>query len=342
MPNISICIPTYNGGQYLEETLTSVLNQNYNDYEVIIVDDQSSDNTIEIVKKFSDIDSRIYLFKNDKNLGLVENWNKCVKLARGNWVKFLFQDDLLAPDCVNQLVAEGENDNCPIVFCKRELIYTDDCDLDILKFLQNLPSWENVFGNLNFIGPNDISAAATRYFALNIFGEPTSVLLHRDCFEKLGFFNPNLKQRCDYEYWIRVGHCTGIALVHEPLAFFRLHPDSTTSSNNRDKKEITEMGDTLLLLYEYANSRIYAGFRKAASNQNPPFDAHIKLQNYINWMLNSLYTKDRQGEINFQIVLTQILENLSAYPRLVKQIRDKKRLFPYLRWFEQNLTWRLK
>ncbi|QPK65312.1 glycosyltransferase [Methylomonas sp. LL1] len=342
MPNISICIPTYNGGQYLEETLTSVLNQTYSDFEVIIIDDQSTDNTLEIAKTYSDKDNRICFYQNDKNLGLVENWNKCVELARGNWIKFVFQDDLLAPDCLTQLATAGEESNCPIVFCKRELIYTDDCDPEILKFLQTLPSWESVFGETGYIAPDDVSTTATHYMALNLFGEPTSVLLRKDCFERFGFFNPDLKQRCDYEYWIRVGHHTGIALVHDPLAFFRLHPDSTTSSNKRNKKEITEMGDKLLLLHEYANSKLYAGFRRFALNQNPPFKVDIELNKYMDWMFMSLYTKDHQGQANFQEVLSQIIENLSNYPRLVKQIRHKKRFFPYLRWLEQNLTWRLK
>ena len=69
MTKVSICIPTYNGNLYLEETLSSVLNQSYSDFEVIIVDDQSTDNTWSIIQEFSRHDHRIKTYKNEKNLG---------------------------------------------------------------------------------------------------------------------------------------------------------------------------------------------------------------------------------------------------------------------------------
>ena len=113
MPKVSICIPTYNGERYIEKTLNSVLLQTYDDFEVIIVDDQSSDNTWEILTQYAAQDGRIHLFKNEHNLGLVGNWNRCIELAQGEWIKFVFQDDIIRNDCL-ELMMNGANNNEPL------------------------------------------------------------------------------------------------------------------------------------------------------------------------------------------------------------------------------------
>jgi glycosyltransferase involved in cell wall biosynthesis len=342
MSKVSICIPTYNGAQYFEACLDSVLNQTYKDIEILVVDDRSTDNSVEIVEHYAAIDQRIRLVQNEHNLGLVGNWLKCIELSEGLWIKFLFQDDLLASDCITRLVAAGEASECPIVFCKRELIYETNSNVEVLNFLRGLPSWESVFGETTFITPNMVCEMAIRYMALNILGEPTSVLLHRDCFKRFGLFNPCLRQRCDYEYWVRVGSLTGIALVPESLASFRLHPDSTTSSNHASKQYITELGDYLLLLYEYAYAESYTALRLVASNQTPPFDFVDKLNQYIHWACKTLYEKERQGLVDSQRTLTEILANLSAYPLLVSLIRSKNRILPIFMWLDRHLLWRFR
>lgn len=342
MSKVSICIPTYNGSIYLEASLNCVLNQTYTDIEVLIIDDCSTDNTVEIIERYAAIDQRIKLIKNHRNLGLVGNWLKCIELSSGFWIKFLFQDDLLAPECVSRLVTAGEASNCPIVFCKREILYEADSNPEVLNFLHNLPSWESLFGNITLIPPNKVSETAMDHMGLNVFGEPTSVLLRRDCFDKFGVFNPYLQQRCDYEFWIRVGSHTGIALVMDTLASFRLHSKSTTSSNHANKQFITEVGDYLILLHEYAYSDTYAKLRLAASNQTPPFDLKDKLNQYTIWALQTLLIKSNQGLVDAKSVLTEIIANLSAYPRLTSLIRSKSRFLPLRIWIDRHLLWRLK
>lgn len=103
-PYVSVCIPTYNGGKYIRECIESILVQTYSDFEILIVDDKSSDETIEVVEEFAKRDKRIRIVRNQQNLGLVKNWNRCVELSEGEWIKFLFQDDLLAPDCIEELI----------------------------------------------------------------------------------------------------------------------------------------------------------------------------------------------------------------------------------------------
>ena len=107
-PIVSICIPTYNGAKYLRECLDTVLSQTFTDFEVLLVDDQSSDETLSIAQEYAAKDTRIYVKQNEQNLGLVGNWNCCIELAQGEWIKFVFQDDLIAPECLEKMLAFGK------------------------------------------------------------------------------------------------------------------------------------------------------------------------------------------------------------------------------------------
>src|SRR6202012_1522948 len=99
----------------------SAIHQSYGNIEIIIVDDGSTDDTYSIVKDYRAKDSRIKVFRNEKNLGLVGNWNRCMELTTGEWIKFLFQDDYLAPDCIATMVQAIEADD-KIVTSTRRLI----------------------------------------------------------------------------------------------------------------------------------------------------------------------------------------------------------------------------
>ena len=99
---VSVCIPTYNGEQYLKQTLDSVLNQTYKNIEIIITDDLSSDDTENIIKSYHD--ERIKYFVNTQRSGLAGNWNESLKKSSGEFIKILCQDDLLMPDAVEKQV----------------------------------------------------------------------------------------------------------------------------------------------------------------------------------------------------------------------------------------------
>src|ERR1700691_6171602 len=95
-PKVSVLIPTYNYARYLAEAIESVLEQDFQDFELLIVDDCSSDNTAEVVQPFCARDARVRFAVNPTNLGMVNNWQRCLDHARGSYIKFLFGDDTLA------------------------------------------------------------------------------------------------------------------------------------------------------------------------------------------------------------------------------------------------------
>ena len=115
-PLVSVCVPTYNGEPFLQAALDSASAQTFGDLEILVVDDGSSDGTPALVERHAADDPRVRLLRNERNLGLVGNWNRCLEAARGTWIKFLFQDDLLEPACVERMLALASED-CPFVVC---------------------------------------------------------------------------------------------------------------------------------------------------------------------------------------------------------------------------------
>src|SRR4051812_12735940 len=122
-PLVSVCIPSYNGESFIGRTLESVLAQSLPDFELIIVDDASTDATVSIINAFGD--PRIQLYENDKNLGMAGNWDRALSKARGKYVKLLCGDDILYPDCLaRQAMALEAPDHAEVALavCNRNVI----------------------------------------------------------------------------------------------------------------------------------------------------------------------------------------------------------------------------
>ena len=106
---ISVVITSYNYEKYIKETIQSVLNQTYKDWELIIVDDCSSDNSVDVIKSFND--SRIRLYINEENLGLAKTLKLGIEKATGDWIVFLESDDLINPDYITRKIQVIKNNN---------------------------------------------------------------------------------------------------------------------------------------------------------------------------------------------------------------------------------------
>lgn len=100
----SICIPTYNSGALVAYAIESALKQDFADYEILIVDDKSTDSTLEEINKYASVD-RIRIVVNEQNLGLTANWNKCLQLAKGKYIAFLHHDDEFEPTVLSEVFA---------------------------------------------------------------------------------------------------------------------------------------------------------------------------------------------------------------------------------------------
>jgi glycosyltransferase involved in cell wall biosynthesis len=221
---VSICIPTYNGARWLGEAISSALAQTYERVEILIVDDASVDRTLDIVRSFQD--SRIRLEVNLRNLGIVGNRNRCVTLARGAFVKFLFQDDILYPTCVEKLARILENhERAGMVFAPRNILLENPDDPVSVAFRDHYEKLYQSYAPLSEVNSGIVlfKRWMATGFLENWIGEPSSVLLRKSSMEKIGLFNVKLSICSDFEMWIRMMYHYDVGFVNEPLSSFRFH-----------------------------------------------------------------------------------------------------------------------
>jgi len=335
-PLVSICIPTYNGAQHLRECLDAVLSQSFSNYQVIVVDDQSSDNTWEMLSQYATQDPRITLFKNELNLGLVSNWNRCIELAQGEWIKFVFQDDIIRHDCL-ELMLKTANVNAPFVLCRRDYFFHSEIDKATKDFyLQVIPQFDQLFPSAELISPIQVCNAVLSE-PLNFFGEPTSTLIHRSIFERFGLFNPAMVQLCDFEYWIRVGVNTGIKYISAPLVQFRVHPSSTSSKNKESQLYRSSHMDRLILLHEFAYNSFYEPLRNFTKENYPERNFKKELADKAFWLKN-LANVTSSPENNKLTPKDHWKHIATLYPK----IESSFYLLPYKvkNWLHKTLLWR--
>lgn len=103
-PHVSIGMPVYNGANYMQEAIDSILNQTYKDFELIITDNDSDDETQEICERYADLDKRVRYYRNKDNIGAARNYNKVFYLSRGDYFKWVAHDDVLAPEFLEEAV----------------------------------------------------------------------------------------------------------------------------------------------------------------------------------------------------------------------------------------------
>ena len=270
MVPVSVCIPVYNGENYLEECLNSVLNQTFKNFEVIIVDDQSSDASFEIGRKYGGIDNRLRVFQNDRNLGLVNNWNRCIELSHGEWIKFVFQDDLIELNCLEKMIKVAMLERGMVV-CRRRIVF-DNVGFKTRKTFKKYSrrmSIDAVFQGASDISPNDFCNAVIDNLGYNFIGEPTAVMMHRSAFEKIGRFNPRFIQLCDFEFFSRIGCNLGLRYIPETLATFRVHPKAMSLISRDTQKLRMESCDLLLLYHEFVYNPIFQQMRNIALHRRP-------------------------------------------------------------------------
>ncbi|ANE52966.1 glycosyltransferase family 2 protein [Flavisolibacter tropicus] len=219
LPKVSVLMPTLNYARFLPEAIESVLNQTFHDFELIIVDNGSTDETDEVVSRYLS-DKRLRYFKNYEK-GMAGNWNKCLEFSKGTYLKFLCADDKFHPQLLEKFVSIMEaNPHVSLVTSYREnfgraATTTDARTLEAWKARKHLLDGKR--------------AIHDTLHTFNWIGEPTAVMFRRSNL-KLGYFRKDLVWLCDWEMWLRhltVGDCY---LIPEVLSYIRKHPGSGTES----------------------------------------------------------------------------------------------------------------
>ena len=247
-PKVSICIPTFNGESYIGEALQSALNQTYKNLEIVVSDDASTDKTLEIIEGLKETTKTpIHIYNHNPN-GIGANWNHCIQKANGDYIKYLFQDDVLLPTCIEKMVNLIEsNIKFGLVACRRSFIIDDNYKSN--ELMQWIHRFSDLQINIPFKDYNDYLIIDRKLFKsenflkppFNKIGEPTTYLFRKDLIAEVGYFREDLKQVLDYEFCYRVLKKYSIAILKEELIRFRLHESQATNVNKGKRKSDYEI-----------------------------------------------------------------------------------------------------
>lgn len=206
-PFVSICLPNYNKGEYIGETIQSILDQTYKNFELIIVDNASTDNSMEVINSFSD--RRMEVYRNDTNIGGVENVNKCIEYAKGDCFALFHSDDLY-PRRIVELEAKG---------------------LSSFEYI-GIASANQTEDLSEFRNQKDGNVECTIYnqsiFLKYLFSGRTlnnaSVMIKRACYEQFGTYNPDLFEGVDQDLYLKIASKYGLALIKDIKMYKRPWP----------------------------------------------------------------------------------------------------------------------
>ena len=203
-PLISVIIPTYNHGQFIQEAIESVFAQTYKTLEVIVVDDGSTDNTREILKKYEC--GITYIFQNNEGVSSARNHG--LSIAKGELIAFLDSDDVWLPEKLeSQFKIMQSEHSIGLVGCGAYIMdYLGNVEQE--RLAKNFKSYEEFLQQLSI---------------RNIFRNPSCALVKMECFSRVGFFNEKLQFGEDWDMWLRIAKLYKVGFVERPLMKFRGH-----------------------------------------------------------------------------------------------------------------------
>lgn len=215
-PLVSVLMTVYNRELYIKEAIESVLQSKYTNFELIIVDDCSTDGSVEIARNYEQMDNRIKVFVNSNNLSDYPNRNCAAGYANGKYIKYLDSDDVLYPYGINIMVDRMESYPEAALGLVKVVGFNEPFPI----LLRPEESYRTSFLNSKFLFGN----------------APSSVIIRRDAFEAINGFS-GLNQLGDMECWLKLAAQYPILLVEGIVAFSRDHPHSEKYKDNEAAKD---------------------------------------------------------------------------------------------------------
>jgi glycosyltransferase involved in cell wall biosynthesis len=258
---VSIIVPTYNRAHLVTETINSILAQTFKDFELIVVDNESTDNTEEVIKSYTD--GRIKYFRHQNNGLVAVNRNYGISKANGEYIAFCDDDDLWMPEKLERQVK--------LLDLNKELglVYSDSYIMD-----------EN--GNLE----RYTLLSSSKLFRGNVFDKlfqsdfipMLTVMIRREALSKVGTFDPKYIIAQDYDLWLRIAEHYPIDFTEEPLAKYRIHGGSVI--RNRELAINEDLQLTEYWLGKKAN--LERGFRGKVKQRQAILNSSLMLYYFRN------------------------------------------------------------
>ncbi len=232
---VSICIATYNGGKFIREALESIKSQSYRNIEVVVTDDCSSDDTLDICGEYDFVTA----YRNKKRLGLVDNWNSAVSKSSGKYIKLMGQDDVLAPDSVKIQVEALKNTPGATLSIGRSGVISEKSE----------PLMTRSIANKDFV-MDGTKFAKKALWTRNIYCEPVNAMYTAEAAERAGTYNREFIYVPDWDYAIELSLQGKVCYSASMISYFRISSGSETSFLYR-KKNYEMLKDTDRMFNKY-------------------------------------------------------------------------------------------
>lgn len=303
---VSILIPVYNRENLIEATILSAINQTYKNIEIIVVDNQSTDKTWEILQKLASKYDRIKIFQNETNIGPVRNWKRCIDEASGEYGKILWSDDLIAPEFLEKTVSYLTDANIGFVFTRTYIFENESTntqyDMYGIGNTNIYPIHQYINGILLGGGSYPVSPGC-------------AIFRLKDLKENLLINIPN-KIGSDFSmhaigndlliFLLTAHQYKSFVFVNEHLSFFRAHKDSISIQSTRG---------VLPFYYDIAKAYFVENYRKdlvEKLNANLVIN-YIRFKNvdlYKNFLIKNFYMHNKNEKVDYMFLLKKILNKL--------------------------------
>ena len=336
MPRVSVIIPSYNHERFLRQRIDSVIEQTYNDLEIIILDDASTDNSLSIIEDYARRDPRITVVVNDKNSGgPFGQWNKGAELARGEYLWFAESDDSCETQFLEQLIPLlDENPQVGIAYCQSYL--TDEQNQIINSYRKNLEFiYKSTAWDQAFIKPGPEACREWLLFH-NPVPNASGALLRRSVYLDCGMAAPEMLLNGDWYLYTKMLCRSDLAFIPEHLNYFRVHPSTQrerSRSTARVYREIIRINELIREEVPGSDDNADQAIRKVSTWWQG--NLYYQKWNSENWRLNRNlyhYFSKYRSFLPLHIIYTFIIEITRDMMRKTGLLKPAKRvrsiLFP--------------
>ena len=246
-PLVSVIIPNYNHARFLSQRIESILNQTYDNYEIIILDDNSSDNSIDVINRYKSNSKISKIIINEENSGSTFiQWEKGFKYANGEIIWIAESDDSCEPNLLEVLVKEFiKDEKCVLAFCKSIKIDTEGAFIGEAGMKKDL----------HLKGISFFNHYLYRYCYIN---NASSALFRKKALNHVDWRHSYFKGSGDWLLWIEISKQGNVVYVNQPLNYFRIHGSNTTTTQLHSGKNEAEAID----VYRFMIEKAYIGYFK--------------------------------------------------------------------------------
>ncbi len=238
---VSVCIPVYNGEPFILETINMVLAQDYDNMEIIISDNTSSDHTVDKIKEITD--ERVQLYQNDHNLGMGGNWNVLLDKAKGDYIIIVCADDFLLPGAIREKARIlDENPDVSIVFSAAHVMSEKG---------------SKIFTRKKYHKDMKIDGKTMQkdlFCSKNFMCEPINNMFRASAARKTGYFDTSLWYTIDWDYWLRILNHGNAYYLKKAYSGFRVSTTSATGANLNRENRILD--DETVFINKYKTGEI--------------------------------------------------------------------------------------